>query len=255
MAPFSARFGIRTNDPEVVPRLRAIMVPEGWRVRTRGDAVCDMLLSLRVGPPGGARGRRNYHLVYWSADTLARTLDLDEALAVLARQFHFLASLTARNHTVVQAAVVGWKGRAVVLAGEPGGGRSTLARALVEQGAELYSDRFLVLDGEGQATPYPAPVRTETGWVRPRKLGWRADLGPAPLGAVVLTDYREGGRFRPRRLTPGEGVHRLLSLSERSIEAADLQRLARAVEPVPCWKGSRGEADQTARTLLRRLEW
>ena len=90
-------------------------------------------------------------------------------------------------------------------------GKTTLVQALVEAGATYYSDEYAVLDDRGRIQPYPRPLSIRTGdgsTLRER----RADLvgrvafdERARMAAVVITRYRAGVRWQPRRLTHGTG--------------------------------------------------
>ena len=65
----------------------------------------------------------------------------------------------AQQYLVVHAAVVERDGRAVVMPGVPGVGKSTLCAGLVARGWRLFSDELaLIRPGEGRIDPFPRPV-------------------------------------------------------------------------------------------------
>ncbi len=69
-----------------------------------------------------------------------------------------LAQHTAR-HLVLHAAVVARQGRAVILPGPPGAGKSTLCAGLVERGWRLLSDELTLLRMDDDLVdPVPRPV-------------------------------------------------------------------------------------------------
>ena len=61
---------------------------------------------------------------------------------------------------------------------------------------------------------------------------------------MAVSAYRDGARWRPRRLTPGQGVLALLAntVPARDRPAEALAALQRVVSTAPVLKGSRGEA-------------
>ncbi len=142
----------------------------------------------------------------------------------------------------LHAAGVALDGRAVVLAGLPGAGKSTLAMALVgAPGAELLADNVVLHDGrqvQGCFEPLLLDDRTR-GWVG-------AQLALRPLGRrhVFARDayhaaHRTGGvlpgavvlvsRGRETRLDPvgaAECTHRLLAINEVAKEVRRYHVLA-----------------------------
>ena len=70
---------------------------------------------------------------------------------------------------VVHGGVVGHDGRAILLPGPTGAGKSTLVAELVRRGALYFSDEYALIDGAGRVHPYPRPLllRDESGDGRP----------------------------------------------------------------------------------------
>ena len=140
-------------------------------------------------------------------------------------------------------------------------GKTTLVRALVRAGATYYSDEYAVLDERGRVHPYPKPmsIRDDAGGrpkkVLPEALGGTAGVRPLPVGLVVATSYREGARWRPRRLSPGRAVMELLAhtVSARRDPERAFATLRSATAGAMVIKGARGEADKIAEALLDRL--
>src|SRR5688572_23974646 len=123
-----ARIGIRSTDAGVMGRL-GVHLPPGWR--PAASPVVDTLYSLVVGGDGGSAQVRRYHLLYADAARLERTLEVGEALAALESDLHFRVALSARRRLFVHAGVVGWRGRAIVIPGRSGSGKTSLVAALV----------------------------------------------------------------------------------------------------------------------------
>jgi hypothetical protein len=165
----------------------------------------------------------------------------------------------ARRRVFVHAGVVGWKGRAVVLPGRSFSGKTTLIAELVRAGADYYSDEFAVLDPEGRVHPFARPLAVRGVGFRQRKvsvaeLGGSAATKPLPVGLVVVSEFREGSRFRPRTLTPGQGSLALLAntVPARRRPAEVLETLEKVVRAADIVRGARGEAAEAAAKILER---
>ncbi len=216
----------------------------------------------------GRRGRptRGYVLahatdgVVVTADGLAlgRGLAHLGALDVLESDLQLFVAQHSRAFVFVHAGVVGVSGKALVLPGTSGAGKTTLVRALLDAGATYYSDEYALLDTEGRVHPYPRAlsVRTKGGQkvrVAVHQSVVRTGNRPLPLGLVVLAEYFKGGRWRPKRLGRGELVLALLSntVPARERPAEVLATLAKAVSKAEGFRSVRGSAEEAAKTLLR----
>ena len=83
-----------------------------------------------------------------------------------------------------------------------------------------------------------------------------AGVEPLPLGMIVITTYRSGAEWRPKRLSGGAGALALLSnavpAQERPKEV--MEAVARAASKAAVVESDRDEADQIAPLLLAELE-
>jgi hypothetical protein len=255
---YGARIGIRVNRPALLDRVETLL-PPGWKPLA-GPRV-DELHSLVLGGETRTRARA-YNLVYWGIARRARTLSLDEALAVLEADLRLNVAAAATRRVFVHAGVVAHRGRAIVLPGRSGAGKSTLVAALVRAGATYYSDEFAVLDGRGRVYPFAKPLslRDAAGGgarsVTAEELGSASGTRPLRADLVVLTSYRPSGRWRPTRLTPGGALMSLLphTVPVRRRPEASLRALTAMVEPAIVLKSPRGEADGLASLLLERVD-
>jgi hypothetical protein len=87
------------------------------------------------------------------------------------------------------------------------------------------------------------------------QLGGVAGTEPLPVAMVILTRYRPGGEWEPRRLTAGAGA---LALLEHTIPAQKrpeqtLRVLRKMMGGAVALQGERGEADQLAAVVLETL--
>jgi hypothetical protein len=252
---YGARIGIRVNDAAMLRRLPQHLPP---RWKAAASPFVDYLYSLRVEKKGAQSGE---HLLYVGPRLETRTSDLDQVLETLESCLHFTVALGARRRLFVHAGVVGWRGRAVVIPGRSRSGKTSLVEALVRAGATYYSDEFAVFDAAGRVHPYHRPlyIRNECGesWRRCRveELGGRAGTKPLPVGLIVATKYHPGAQWRPRPISAGEALLRLLdnTVLARSQPRLALATLQQVVPGAVALKGKRGEARDVIQSLFDRL--
>jgi hypothetical protein len=125
-------------------------------------------LPPRANPVGHAPEHGCFALVKDTDDALLRVMcdehslagpvDLRLALGILDAQLRMHIALHAPNHVFVHAGVVGLGERAIVLPGRSFAGKTTLVAALVQAGAEYWSDEYAVLDADGLVYPYAKPL-------------------------------------------------------------------------------------------------
>jgi hypothetical protein len=255
---YGARIGIRVNDPTVLERISDYLPPE-WMASS--SATVDTLYSLYVG--GDKRPNlRRYNLLYAASARIARTMELDELLEILESNLHFNVALDARRRIFVQAGVVGWRGRAIVIPGRSMSGKTTFVAELVRAGATYYSDEFAVFDSHGCVHPYARPLLVREGPQQRQKkyfveaLGGRAGTKPLRVGLLVFATFKAGAKWRPRVLTPGQA---LLALMDNTVLARLRPETAlKYLQPVALGatvlKGRRGEAREIAEWLLKEME-
>ncbi len=256
---YGLRVGVRVNAPGAMDRLPALL-PPGWK--PAGSPEVDRLYSLIVGGEGSRPNVRHFNLLYANSARIARSMDLDPVFSNLESDLQLYIAERARRRLFVHAGVVGWHGRAIVIPGRSFSGKTTLVAALLRAGATYYSDEFAVFDGRGRVHPYPTPLSIREGKdargkrCPPEALGGHPGVGPLPVGSVVVTKYRQGARWRPRQVTPGRAVLALLAhtVPVRRRPRAAITRLRKAVSDALVLKGVRGEAEEMAESLLRRLE-
>lgn len=247
------RIGVRANEPGTLAAL-AGRLPPGWRP-AEGRKV-DRLFSLWL---GGSPGRvKRYHLVYAGILRRARTLDREEAFAALEAELRQAVAAGARRQVFVHAGVVGWRGRAILVPGRSGAGKTTLIAELVRAGAVYYSDEFAVLDAAGRVHPFAKPLSIRGSDGRATSTPVEALGGSSGAVALrpilfALAAHHPGVRWRPQRLTPGRSVLALLAhtVPVRRRPRASLRALKAALRHAIVLRGRRGEAREAAQALLR----
>ncbi len=267
---FGVPFEARVDDRRLLPAVRA-RFPPGWTVARQAPAVVLSLVhevsdtsndtsSGTVGAAGrtggpGARSRPVYGLsVRLDGQPVARGLSHAQALDVLESELQLSVARLARPEVFVHAGVVAVGGRAILVPGRSGAGKTTLVRALVEAGATYYSDEYAVLDTAGRVHPYPRrpSVRVRGGRKERHPVPRVRGRTPVPVGLIVHTRYRKGARWELAPLSAGECV---LALLANTVPARDrpgevLAALARATAGARGFRGDRGPAGQTARALI-----
>jgi hypothetical protein len=254
------RLGVRVNHPEILHQVIE-RLPPGWT--PTASPYVEMLYSFLVGAgTGGQRTKmRRFNLVYFDAARLARTMDLEAALDALELGLDFFVSTQARQRVFVNAGVVAWEGKAILIPGKKNTGKTSLVAELVKSGATYYSDEYAVLDAKGRVHPYSKPlaIHSEAAGQTIRTpvvdLGGTAGTKPMPVGLVVASEYRKGSLWRARELSPGKAVLTLLAntVSARRHPEVALATLQRVVSGARVLESLRGEAKETAGAILHEL--
>ncbi len=192
---------------------------------------------------------------------------VDDHLVVMARQprhiadrfeHELLIALAARTQwLLLHAGVLVHDRRAILLPGRSFAGKSTLVRALVRAGAVYYSDDLAAVDAAGRvhAVPRRLAIRrtpTDVTHVDASHLGWTPCCPPRPIKNTLLTRYRPGASFAPRRLSPGRGALALFghALSAASTPEQTFRAVVALASRVPVYATDRGEAEVTAAAIL-----
>lgn len=217
---------------------------------TGGDEVC--VPWLRGGEvaisslPAARSSSRGIRLEFNSMDQFLRAFESDLHLYVAAR---------ARGRLFVHAGVVGWHHAAIVIPGRSFSGKSRLVAALMQAGATAYSDEYAIFDSSGRVHAFPRPLRLRAdGRTRARRIPLPGDVHRAPLKNVllVLSRYKEGASWIPRRIPPGAATLHLLAntVAVRRCPQRALSVLSRVAGHAVAFESHRGEAQHIAESLL-----
>jgi hypothetical protein len=249
------RVGIRANAPEVLEEV-VDRLPVGWRPCT--DPRVDRLYSIRLGAPSRP-DVRYFHLLYADATQVVRSLNVQDLFLPLEYDIEAFVAEHAPRRVFLHAGAVGWKGEAILVPGGTRSGKTTLVAALVKAGATYYSDEFAVLDQQGRVHPYPRPlsIRQENGAPHAtpvEAIGGRVGRRPLPVGIVLATRYEFGRVWRPREVSSGRMIMRLVShsFSTRRAPRQVLSVLVKVVERARNLSGARGDASELVRVLLEK---
>ena len=168
-------------------------------------------------PPSERRGVKNYHLLYADHVVVGRSHRLDTVLDNYDTHLRVAMAELSRRKLFVHAGVVAWKdpGRSCFRGGH-WAGEAHLVAELVKAGAAYFSDEYAVLDEEGRVHPFAKPLSMRPSNTAPQmetpveEIGGVSGRKPVSVGLVVVSQFREGARWRPKRLTAGRGMLELL---------------------------------------------
>ena len=133
---------------------------------------------------------------------------------------------------------------------------------LVRAGATYYSDEYAVIDANGRVHPYFKPIELRPEGTNKQtkfdvsELGGRAGKKSLPVALVLITHYRPGATWRPKKLTAGKGVLEMLynTVSARRAPERALGALRHVAAHAHVLKGVRGDAADVLPAILRSFE-
>jgi hypothetical protein len=250
---FGVRLELTYQDPMLEPRIREIL-PPGW-TPARSDPRSTPFALRETGPD-------SYQVTIGGAPAVEHA-SLEVALTLLDSQMRLSIAANATDWLFVHAGVVAVEGHALLIPGATFTGKTTLVQALVQAGATYYSDEYAVLDDAGLVHPYPRSLSIRSDDGGPRRERRAGPVGRvaafeehATTAAVVITRYRAGVAWRPKRLTSGQGLVVLLAntVPAQARPEESLRTLGRAITGATTLEGDRGEAGSVAVALLAELD-
>lgn len=182
---------VRVNDAEAMRRAETLFAEFGWPL-IDNNPIPDLILSIRIGQESSRQGVKNYHLLYAGSLMLARTLKVEELWETLRGTLLSYVIGSNPEYVFLNSPAVTYKGKTILLPGQKE--RGALVTSLVDQGAELYSEQYVLVSNEGMVAPYPRAWEFRT----------------AEVVAFLEIRGRVKG-LRPRTLIPGESGLRLVA--------------------------------------------
>lgn len=220
-----------------------------------GDAEDDVQRTFHLSTAPHPDGKTRFSLQAGER-ALASSPELAPVLRALEWQVSLYVAQQARDRIFVHAGVVEWNGKALVVPGRSFSGKSTLVATLVRAGCAYLSDEYAILDSTGTCHAHPRrlALRIPGGFEQrtAEELGGRTHREPLPVGAVVVTRYREGATWQPLRLSSGQAAMALLqhTVVARARAEEALSVLSASTANVEALEGVRGDAAQLVSALL-----
>lgn len=194
---------------------------------------------------------------------IIRRADLEQAIGHLASTIRLTVAEHAPANVFVHSGSVAWKGQGIIIPGTSYSGKTTLTAELVRRGASYLSDEYAVLDRNGFLHPFPKTLSIRgiiddyrQVEIDVAEIGGSVATTPVPVGAVVLTRYRENAVWDPERLRVSLGVLEVIknTVPVRRSPARTLQILNRVAETSIFLRSDRGDAAETAAAILDYLD-
>ncbi len=180
---------------------------------------------------------------------------------------------------LIHAVAVAHGNRAIVLPGDPGAGKTTLAAGLVERGCGYLTDELVMIKPrtnrvcpfpkafslkEGSSSAFPSFAPKPTGpeydrvwYLDAERLRPRSTVKKhVPIGWVILLRYAAGATAHTESLTVGETV---LGLFENTVNIArhreaGLDRLIAIAQKAPGYRLVSGDLEEACEAVLGIVE-
>ncbi len=251
------RVRVRVRDAKLLSTFPSRFLPD-----TGGSQSCKKELNYTLTTIASKiQGQEEFHYeVRRGGRLVADAFKIEDAVQHLASDVQLRTAANAVDRVCVHSGVVGWRGQAALIPGRSYSGKSTLVLALVQAGADYYSDEYAVLDRDGYVHPFRRPLTMRIGDGGVSRLSMpatKSNAGRIPVGVVVVAGYQAGvPKMSLFQLTPGEGLLALLSntIAARSKPRQSLGTLRKVVTRAAVYQGSRGEAEAAAQDILKMLE-
>lgn len=198
----------------------------------------------------------------WSVDIAGEhQLDVDDPESVTSTiegdLHHWLATYT-RGYLFVHAGCVGWRGRAIVVPGRSFAGKTTLTCALLDAGADYYSDDYAVIDPDGRIHPFPRRLQLRPDppgpamRIDPASGDWNVGHEPIRAALVANVKYDADAGWKVEEVSKGAGALALLdnTVAARERPRDALRIMTNAMESARAIQGTRDDAATTATRLL-----
>ncbi len=210
-----------------------------------------------------------------------KPLPLDQALPMFEWGLNWCISNHIHTHLISHAAVIEKDGKAVIMPGAPGSGKSTLCAGLMLSGYRLLTDELATIDPndllltslcrpvnlknqsiELIKKAFPEAIFSKTvkdtakgtvSLLKPSDLSFQECGDRAKAVAIVFPKYEKGEKCRLEKLDKG---HAFMQLAEQSFNYSLLGErgfdiLSRLIESCDCYSLSYGTLDESIAQIER----
>lgn len=250
---YGVRIGVRMSDGDLAEDVTGLL-PPGWERLEFADT--GRVYSLvkeeddESGVPCGS--------LYVDDSVVVERVTRARLLRAFESNVQLHVAEMAPERVFVHAGVVGYRGRALVFPGRSFTGKTTLVAALVQAGADYFSDEYAVIDAAGTVHPYPRPLAIRNKGVPGitkcpvDTLGGRAGTDPLPVGLVIVCKFRAGSQWKPEPMSQGHGIQALFAntVAARRIPETVMAILHQVVATSAVVTSDRGEAETVVRQIL-----
>ena len=180
-------------------------------------------------------------------------LSSEASLARFESDFGLYLSEHLAGKVAVHAALLRIGEFLLIVPGSSGVGKSTLSRAALDAGFEVWSDEYCLIDTEtGEVSGWPRPVRERLVGGGLRRIPLPGPHGPGVATHVLPLKFdsqTEGVELSP--LSPGDVALGLLAntVCARSRPEESFRAAARLARSVSGWTGTRGEVTEALARL------
>ncbi len=232
--------------------------------------------------PGPRRWLKPQAQFWLDATCPFQPLPRDQAYAMLEWGMNWCIAGHAHHYLMLHAAVLERNGRALIMPGDPGAGKSTLTAALMLDGWRLLSDELTLIDrGDGSLHGLARPVSLKNASIdvihahapqaifgdvaRDTHKGTVSHLKPGPESVIRVLEPAQAGwivfpRWKaeaPARLTPHSKAAAFLHLASHAFNysllgALGFQLTAGLMDACECWDFEYGSLPE-ALSLFRGL--
>jgi hypothetical protein len=241
------------SDFEDIKNRLSKILPNGFSLIENGGQEHSFFITVK---DGTFELRKNDEII---ADGAAPEVLLE----ILERHIRITIAEFAVGKVFLHAGVVAIDGKAIVIPAQSFQGKTTLVAEMVKNGAVYYSDEYAVLDEDGYVHPFPKMLSMR-GIIDDynqldlpvEDFGGVAGTKPIPVALVLITEYRKDAKWKPKKLSNGQGIMEILphTLPIRNKPEFTLNVLNNVAERAIITKTKRAEADETARLLVKFFE-
>lgn len=264
---------IRSSAPSIAEHVARLYPDHLWVP----DECAESTIQVRIGRAPLRPWRRHARLLVDGAPVM-HPLAAGLAVPMLEWAMNWVVASRAHRHLLIHAAVAARDGRALLLPGASGAGKTTLCALLVARGWRLLSDEFAVIDpARGRCVPMPRPPsfkndaiaiaratfpdavfapeyrRAAKGalcYMRPPRDAVAREMESAVPALVVLPRFAPGAGCDPRPLGPAQ-LHAALAgnaMNYGALGETGFRCVAALAATLPAWRLA---YDDTQRAL----EW